>query len=423
QFADLGKKINVLKQTLSDQLKEKESLIKTFTVFKNEAKEKEVRNIDRAIVLEKKVKELDNIVHKMGQSAQTVHMLTKPQVFFDNNTNQALGFQNPLYLKRAQQIQALETLILTEESRSKMNFKQSDLEVEKRKIKPVDYVVLNQLSIDFSKRFVPQTKLSAEQAFCSLKSLTSLDTSSLCRPTKVEVPNKLPKVSLVHTSLKKLKCHLVDFDVVVKQRTTPTTITDGSWEFEHTKARFRDQIIPFLKALKDLFNTFDQYLLDELSKVQNVFHQMEQAMEQHRLEAKSFEIQQRQILTENDRLLDQVLFHDIMNVAVKNSVNVNSSVAMKDYMNVSDMFVEKCQKCLEHETELVKKDKVINDLSTRFLNLEKHCISLEVNNQRNQENFQRENSVSNQSNLTFDQLFELNDLKAQLQEKDTTITQ
>ncbi|GJY30849.1 hypothetical protein Tco_0414344 [Tanacetum coccineum] len=183
----------------------------------------------------------------MGQSAQTVHMLTKPQVFFDNNMNQALCFQNHLYLKKAQQIRPMlydgdviakgtnvisildseETLILAEKSRSKMNLKQSDPEIEKRKIKPVDYAVLNQLSIDFSKRFVPQTELSAEQAFCSIKSITSSDPSSSCRPTKVKVPNELPKVSMVNTSLKKLKRHLAGFDVVVKQRTTPAAITDG----------------------------------------------------------------------------------------------------------------------------------------------------------------------------------------------------
>ncbi|GJR12346.1 retrovirus-related pol polyprotein from transposon TNT 1-94 [Tanacetum coccineum] len=66
-----------------------------------------------------------------------------------------------------------------------------------------------------------------------------------------------------------------------------TAITKGSWGFEHTKACFRDEIIPFVKALKDLFNTFDQYLIDELSEVQNVFHQMEQAVEQYRLEDNS----------------------------------------------------------------------------------------------------------------------------------------
>ncbi|GJW46198.1 hypothetical protein Tco_0077844 [Tanacetum coccineum] len=30
-------------------------------------------------------------------------MLTKPQFFYDHTTKQALGFQNPLYLQKAQQ--------------------------------------------------------------------------------------------------------------------------------------------------------------------------------------------------------------------------------------------------------------------------------------------------------------------------------
>ncbi|GKB12113.1 hypothetical protein Tco_0846036 [Tanacetum coccineum] len=348
QFADFDKEINFLKQTLYDQLQEKESLTKTLTVLKNEAKEKEARNIDREIVLEKNWITLAQQIRPMLYDGDVIAKVT-----------------NVIYIPDSE-----ETLILAEESRSKMNLKQSDPDVEKRKIKPVDYAVLNQLSIDFSKRFVPQSELSAEQAFCSLNSMTSLDPSLIVDPLKL-----------------------------------------------------RDEIIPFVKALKDLFNTFDQYLIDELSEVQNVLHQMEQAVEQHRLESKTFEIKMNQVLYENDRLLDQVMFHDIMHVVVNNSVNVNLFVAMKDYMNVSDMFVEKCQKCLELETELVKKDKVINDLSTRFSNLEKHCISLEVDNQLNQEIFQRENYVLNESAPTFDQFFELNDLKAQLQEKNTTIKQ
>ncbi|GJY81178.1 hypothetical protein Tco_0493929, partial [Tanacetum coccineum] len=107
QFVDFEKEINSLKQTLSEQLKEKESLTTTFNVLKNKSKEKEAKNIDKEIALEKKVKELDNIVYKMGQSMQMMHMLTKPQVFYDNNLKQALGFQNPFYLKKAQQIRPM----------------------------------------------------------------------------------------------------------------------------------------------------------------------------------------------------------------------------------------------------------------------------------------------------------------------------
>ncbi|GJX57341.1 hypothetical protein Tco_0287238 [Tanacetum coccineum] len=143
QFKDFEKEINNLKQTLFEQSKEKELLTKTFNVFKNESKEKEAKNIDTKIALEKKVKELDNMVCKMGQSTQTVHMLMKPQVFYNNNLKQAIGFQNPFYLKKAQQIRPMlydgnvisketnvisiadskETLMLEEESRSKMLLK------------------------------------------------------------------------------------------------------------------------------------------------------------------------------------------------------------------------------------------------------------------------------------------------------------
>ncbi|GJU03437.1 hypothetical protein Tco_1113775, partial [Tanacetum coccineum] len=171
-----------------------------------------------------------------------------------------------------------ETLLLAEESRSKILLKQQDLMVLEKKVNttPVDYVVLNQLSQDFEKHFFPQTELSDEQAFWSRNFMNYSDPNPSCRATKVEVPKELPKVSMVNTSLKKLKHHLAGIDVVVKERTTATSIIEGSWGFEHTKACFRDEIIPFVKALKDLFNIFDQYLIYELFEFQNVFHQIEQ---------------------------------------------------------------------------------------------------------------------------------------------------
>ncbi|GJY02605.1 retrovirus-related pol polyprotein from transposon TNT 1-94 [Tanacetum coccineum] len=209
--------IDHLKQTLSEQLKEKESLMQTITLLKNDFKKEKSRNIDREITLEKKIKQLDNIVYKRDQSAQTVHMLTKPQFFYDHTTKQALGFQNHLYLKKAQHLEpklydgnvikntsaivipdSEETLMLAEESRSKMLLKQQDRMVLEKKVitTPVDYAVLNQLSQDFEKLFVPQTELSAEQAFWSQNSMNSLDPNPSCRPTKVKVPKELPKVSM-----------------------------------------------------------------------------------------------------------------------------------------------------------------------------------------------------------------------------------
>ncbi|GKA92108.1 retrovirus-related pol polyprotein from transposon TNT 1-94 [Tanacetum coccineum] len=298
-----------------------------------------------------------------------------------------------------------ETLILAEKSRLQMLLKQKDPIIVEKKVNTtlVNYAVLNQLYKDFETRFVPRTELSAKQAFWSQNSVNSQEPNLSNRPTIVEVLNELPKVSMVNTSLKKLKHYLAGFDVVIKERTTPTTITEGSWGFEHTKACFRDKIIPFVKALKDLFNTFNQYLVDELSEVQNVFHQMEQAVEQHRLESKTFEVKMNQVLNENERILEQVISKDIVNILVNSSV-INASVN-----------VHECEKCHKLETELQKDfvEKYIYDnLFKSFTTLEKHCISLEVDTQLNQEIFQRDNSVSNQSALSFDKLFELNELKA-----------
>nr|GEW59948.1 ABC transporter B family member 1 [Tanacetum cinerariifolium] len=194
-----------------------ESLMKTIIVLKNDFKKEESRNIYREIALEKKIKHLDNIVYKRDQSAQTVHMLTKQKFFYDNTTKQALGFQIPFYLKKAQQLKPKlydgnvikntcaivildfkKTVMLVEESHSKMTLKQHDLIILEKKVNttPIDYAVLNQLSQDFEKRFVPQTELSTKQAFWSQNSMNSSDSNHTKRPTKVDVPKELPKVNM-----------------------------------------------------------------------------------------------------------------------------------------------------------------------------------------------------------------------------------
>nr|GEU55776.1 hypothetical protein [Tanacetum cinerariifolium] len=394
--------IDNLKQTRSEHLKEKESLMQTVTLLKNDFQKEESRNIDREIALEKHIKELNNIVFKRNQSSQTVRMLMKPRFFYYHITKQALGFQNPFYLKKAQQLEpklydgnviqktnaivirySEETLMLAEKSRSKMLLKQKDSMMSEKKVntKPIDYIVLNQLSQDFKTRFVPQTKLSTEQAFWSQNSVNSPKPTPSTRPTQVEVPKELPKVSMVNTSLKKLKHHLASFDVVVKERTAATAISEGTWGFEHTKACFRDEIIPF-------------------------------AVEQHRLESKTFQDKMNKVLNENERLLEQVISKDVVNIVVTSTVN-----------NVYEP-VHECERRVKLETELQKdfiKREIYDNLFKRYTTLEKHCISLEVDTQLNQENFQRDNLFLQQSVPSFNQLFEINELNAQSQEKDMII--
>nr|GFD29345.1 hypothetical protein [Tanacetum cinerariifolium] len=84
-----SQEIDYLKHTLSEYLKEKESFEKKISILKDDLQKEKSINIDRELALEKEVKELNNIVLKRNQSAQTVHMLTKPQVFYNHATRQA----------------------------------------------------------------------------------------------------------------------------------------------------------------------------------------------------------------------------------------------------------------------------------------------------------------------------------------------
>nr|GFB50650.1 hypothetical protein [Tanacetum cinerariifolium] len=390
--------IESLKHTLSEYLKEKESFEQKITIHKDDLKKEESRNIDRELALEKEVKELNNIVFKRNQSAQTVHMLTKPQVLYNHATRQALGFQNPRYLKKVQHLKpnlydgsvigksdvsvvpdSENTLMHAEESRSKMIAKQNDPQLIEKKVitKPIDYAILNHLSTDF-----------------------------------IEVPKELPKVSMVNSCLKKLKFHLANFDIVVKERTTATEITEGTWGFEHKKACFRDDIIPFVKNLKELFTSFDQCLIDEVTEVQKIFKQMELAVEQHCAKKTKFQTKIENVLKENDRLLTYALSVEIVNIGVHDCMNVN-------YLNV-----DACEHCVTTESELkidfIKKE-CYETLLQQYHILETHCISLEVNNQLNLEIFQRDTVSSSESASIFAELFEINELKAQIPEKDTVI--
>ncbi|GJV44051.1 retrovirus-related pol polyprotein from transposon TNT 1-94 [Tanacetum coccineum] len=328
----LNQQIDSLEQNLSNQIKEKESLLQTFTVFKNESKEKENKYIDKEIDLEKKIKELDSIVYKVD-----------------------LGYQNPFYLKKAQRIKPTlydgrvissqhvacpviddeETLILEEVSRCKMLAKQNDPMSKEKKVNttPINYVELNRLSEDFDKCFVPQQELSDEQAFWLQTSHPKTDQYA-SSPVKIEAPRELSKMEAV----------------------------------------------------------VQQYLVDK----------------------QCFEIHKKELFLKNDRLLQKIMSQDVM-------ICVMNSTAVLDDVHLKIQSSESCVKCLNLDAELLNKQNAYNDLSKSYSQLEKYCISLELTMQLNQKKIQKDSLINNQNALEIPEYFENNDLKAQLQAKDTTI--
>nr|GFB13325.1 hypothetical protein [Tanacetum cinerariifolium] len=154
---ELKKKLSAHQDNISILKQQKDAQIKLY-------KTREDKDIEKVIDLENKVKVLDNIVYKTGQSVQMMNML---------NNKCRTSFAKPEYLKKAKQANprlydigcyndniALmltpdsdEVIRLEKESRSKL----SDL------VRPFDYAKLNSL-YDL---FVPQREKSSEQRFFS----------------------------------------------------------------------------------------------------------------------------------------------------------------------------------------------------------------------------------------------------------------
>ncbi|GJV91805.1 hypothetical protein Tco_1539618 [Tanacetum coccineum] len=239
-----------------------------------------------------------------------------------------------------------ETLILEEVSRSKMLTKQNDLISKETKVNttPTNYVELNRLSKGSGKCFVSQQELFDEQAFWLQTSHPNTDKSALS-PVKIEAPRELPMVNMVNTSLKKLKYHLGLFDTLVKKRITPDTLIEGAWGFEHIKAVFLKEIIPFLKTLKVIFTVFDKDLLYEVTEVQTVFNQIEAVVQQYFVDK-------------------QYIMICVMNY-----------IAVFDDVNVEMQSGESCVKCVDLDAELLNKQ---NDHSKRTIRAYPGCVGYSV---------------------------------------------
>ncbi|GKD70829.1 retrovirus-related pol polyprotein from transposon TNT 1-94, partial [Tanacetum coccineum] len=104
-------------------------------------------------------------------------------------------------------------------------------------------------------------------------------------------------------------------------------------------------------------------------------------------------------------------------ITVMNSMSLNN-----DSVNVNMQKCELCEKCMNLDAELFKSKQAYNDLLKNHSQIEKHCISLQVSMQLKQEVFQNDESCVNQNAVEIKKYFKINDLKALLQDKDTTIS-
>ncbi|GJQ98599.1 hypothetical protein Tco_0009738 [Tanacetum coccineum] len=406
KVADFEKQIHSLKLQLNATVESHKTLSTTVEYLKKESKRKKDKYLDEVIDLQKKNKALDNVVYKMGQSTQTMHMITKPQAFYDESHKTTLGYQNPFYLAQARwKVPALydghtivkthvvlsatdtkETLELAEESRLKMLTKQNDLSLKEKKVNIalVDYVALNKIYEHFAKHFVLQKQLSAEQAFWL----------PISQPVSVKL-----LVSSEPVLKKKIPCELPSIKA------------------------FEKDIKPFAQTLKEYFRLFEHDLNKELKEMKSVFTQMETKVANCSIYKKYFEIEKKELSLDNDRLLEHIICQDIMNTVMhandhydnvlpvnNNSLDndnyalellkhendrlmellisqglvhiaVNSLAAINEYKSMEQSFVDEYEENLKLQTD--KKNDMIKKLKAKNVSIAKlkdHIANLKGKN-------------------------------------------
>nr|GEV90847.1 retrovirus-related Pol polyprotein from transposon TNT 1-94 [Tanacetum cinerariifolium] len=323
-ISELNKQLSKEKSIVSFLLEEKKRL-------KSDFKTCEDKLLDKQIQLEKRIKELNNIVLKTGQSIQTIHMLSpKPDSFYHIEHKMALGYQNPFYLKQDQKKQQSlydekvlldkhdppivhdleETQQLAQKSREKM--KQMNKE-----IKLANYPKINHLSGDF----VPQTALSRKELYFSNNSKTTNVSKSISIPNEDFSNDTTPSVA--RKFLNEVKSTIVTLQRVVKQRMTIETHNWSSSAHQELHKIVRDENFPIVNQVDARLQNFEIQFLKEAAKFVGDFKSLANEADASLAKHKALEVEIERLLkavkleNENVELEFQVLNYARANAYLK----------------------------------------------------------------------------------------------------------
>ncbi|GJY85716.1 hypothetical protein Tco_0499742 [Tanacetum coccineum] len=418
---NLKKELHSVKLQLASTINHNKSMVEEVTSLKKDFKQKENKYLEEFLDMKALKEKVEDRLYKQDQSLQTVHMLCKPKPYYNELNKVAIGYKNPLCLTRAKQVQPAlyngyeivknnhvpAIVHNTEEiTRRKMHDKMKDPEcvTHKVKIAPPDYSKENYLAT-----FTPQKQLTPEQIFWS-QDIIKMKAEALKEQTTASRPTKALTVYPPNTP------------ATLVPRVLPTKrLTEGERGFEQTKACYLTEVIPFFKKLKEKFyKGIQKALTKEVKEMKEIFEELEAEVDQHVVDRKHDEIEQKNLLIANDNLIADCLFKDVFHVATNSELNVSS------FTEMHDAHTSLKARCLELEVELSDlRDKIQKDnhdeLLKRFSNLEVNHLNLQLKYQNLKESFGNNTSLPTRDVPDFDSVFVIEKMKASIQGKDNTI--
>nr|GEU51353.1 hypothetical protein [Tanacetum cinerariifolium] len=360
------RKINDFNQTISEMKKELFAHQETISILSQEKaaqikfyKTREDKEIDKVIALENKVKVLDNIVYKIGQSVQTMKML---------NRNCKMSFAKPEFLKKAQRANPrLYDIGCYNDNLALMLAHESD-EVE----------------IDCTK--TKGDLMSYEMEF---------------EKASNEYTRKINDFNQTISEMRK--------ELFAHQETISILSQEKAAQIKFYKTR-EDKEIDKVIALENKVKVLDNIVYKTGQSVQTM-KMLNRNCKTSFAKPEFVKKTQRA----NPHLYDIGCYND--NLALMLAHESDEVYTLQcDYLET----LEKCE-CLEKE---LSKSKI---MSNSFEALQKHAINLELNLQQCQEKIKNDKSFKENQSKEFrkerEQYFEIQDLKAQLQDKGIAISE
>nr|GEY05241.1 reverse transcriptase domain-containing protein [Tanacetum cinerariifolium] len=131
----------------------------------------------------------------------------------------------------------------------------------------------------------------------------SLDQAEKSNPPKPVTPfvYTRPAPSKVCTQLLKLKDCFPAFETIIKRRTTLTFYEQGEWRFVHTKKDFIEQVIPFYEHVKELVQSLDENLVKKVTEFIRIFDELDKKENSKVIELEAEILKQQQMLAESDK--------------------------------------------------------------------------------------------------------------------------
>ncbi|GJS57529.1 retrovirus-related pol polyprotein from transposon TNT 1-94 [Tanacetum coccineum] len=295
EILNLNTQLSKEKSTISSLLEEKKRL-------KSDVKIREDELLDKRILLEDKIKELDNILVKTGQSIQRMHMLSpKPDSFYQTEQKMALGYPNPFYLKQAQHKQ-----------QSLYNGK---VLLEKHD-PPAVYDSEETLQLAQEKSYFTNTS-----KMTTVSKLISLPSEEFFDDTTPSVARKF---------LNEVKSTIVTLQRVVKHK---MTLDIRNWLYTaHQKIHkiLKDAIFPIVNQVDTRLQNFKIQFLREAAKFVRDFKSLVNEDDESLDKQKTLEL-------EIERLLREVVSQDIMSI-VQNPSVVDSSNLQTELERTKEQF-------------------------------------------------------------------------------------